>query len=340
MDLNTSTISDRLLVPIVNETDVAEARRKAAELAESLQFNAIQLANTALVSTELSTNLLKHARGGALMLQSFRNSGSPQVEMWALDKGPGMSSVQRAMEDGYSTAGSLGTGLGAANRLSSDFAVYSNTSRGTIVWSRIGQSVPSNGKAAFDIAGISFPKKSETVCGDNWGFIESKDSILLMVADGLGHGTGAAEASIDALTQLLKSGFIEPADLLKRAHESLKHTRGAALSVALINKPNRTISYSALGNVSAVLQSAEHRQSLLNEHGTAGYQANRIRQYSYSLPESAYLIMHSDGLASSWDINSYQGLFGSRPGAVCGLLFRDYTKGEDDATVVVARLRV
>ena len=81
-------------------------------------------------------NLMKHAGGGELLVQSI-DSPASGIELLALDKGPGMADVAVCLRDGYSTGGSPGTGLGAIERLSQSFDIYSQPGRGTVVFARL-----------------------------------------------------------------------------------------------------------------------------------------------------------------------------------------------------------
>ena len=95
---------------------VAEARRNAVAMATRLDLDDVVIARVALVVTEAATNLWKHAGGGEILLvPPALHSG---IEILALDKGPGIADLARCFQDGYSTAGSPGTGLGAIRRLS------------------------------------------------------------------------------------------------------------------------------------------------------------------------------------------------------------------------------
>ena len=76
---------------------------------------------------------------------------------------------------------------------------------------------------------------------------------------------------------------------------------------------------------------------LVSHHGTAGHNARKIAEYSYPWPEHAVLVMHSDGLATLRDLDRYPGLLQRDPGLVAGVLYRDFARRRDDATVVVAR---
>ena len=51
------------------------------------------------------------------------------------------------------------------------------------------------------------------------------------------------------------------------------------------------------------------------------------------------LVMHSDGLGSRWQMDRYPGLPRRHPTLIAGVLYRDWTRGRDDVTVVAARSR-
>ena len=80
------------------------------------------------------------------MFARWTSSSHKAVEMLALDRGPGMADVPRCLGDGYSTGGSLGQGLGAVRRLSTDFDIYSMPERGTAVYCQVAAEI--GGKAA------------------------------------------------------------------------------------------------------------------------------------------------------------------------------------------------
>ena len=101
-----------------------------------------RLAGTvAIAATELANNLLLHAGGGELLIQTLGPTIRPRVELLAIDRGPGMSDVARCLTDGYSTAGTPGTGLGAVRRLASEFDIYSAPGEGTVVMARFGAAI-------------------------------------------------------------------------------------------------------------------------------------------------------------------------------------------------------
>src|SRR5262249_59277746 len=111
------------------------------------------------------------------------------IEVLSLDRGRGMASVEQCFDDGYSTSGSPGTGLGAVRRLASLVDVYSTRAGGTAIVARVGADVPGAASVGFDIGAVCLPKAGEEICGDGWMTSAGRDgSLALLVVDGLGHG--------------------------------------------------------------------------------------------------------------------------------------------------------
>src|SRR6185295_2559252 len=124
----------------------------------------------------MATNLVKHAGGGDLLIETFDDADGKGIEIMALDKGPGMRDPAHCFTDGYSTAGSAGTGLGAISRLADRWDIYSLLGQGTVLMARIrGSVLPRHGGgpvsgAAMQLGVVVTPYPGETVCGDAWAF--------------------------------------------------------------------------------------------------------------------------------------------------------------------------
>ncbi len=136
-------------LPLAEASHVGEARRRATVLARGLRFSEADLGRVALVVTEAGTNLVVHAGGGELLLRPLGADGAIGLEVLALDRGPGMARIDECLRDGYSTAGTAGTGLGAIARLSTVFDIHSAPGIGTAVvarlWSRARAGSPGSG---------------------------------------------------------------------------------------------------------------------------------------------------------------------------------------------------
>jgi hypothetical protein len=79
---------------------------------------------------------------------------------------------------------------------------------------------------------------------------------------------------------------------------------------------------------------------MVSHNGTAGHSARKIQHFTYPWKSGAMMILHSDGLATHWSLDKYPGIYASHPGVIAALLFRDFQRGRDDATVVVVRQAV
>ena len=318
-------------LPITERSQASEARRKAGDLARQLGFSETQAGELAIVVTEAGNNLAKHATGGELLLSALADEKRAAIEMLAIDRGPGMD-LERCLRDGFSTTGTSGTGLGAMQRLAGYFDCWSNAS-GTVLLARFEREPP--GPSAFTIGSVRAAKPGETMCGDAWVSGEEPGLLALLVADGLGHGPFASDAAIEATRVFRSQTFRGAADMVRLVHGGLRGTRGAAIGVAAVELSAGKVRFSGLGNIAGVLVSAGRVQNMVSMNGTAGHQAARIGEFEYTWPEQGLLIMHSDGLGSSWSLERYPGLLRRHPSVIAGVLFRDYFRGRDDVTVVV-----
>ena len=79
---------------------------------------------------------------------------------------------------------------------------------------------------------------------------------------------------------------------------------------------------------------------LMSQNGTVGVQYRKFQELTYDWPAGGSLVMQSDGLKVDWQLNRYAGLAARHPGLVAGVLYRDFRRTNDDATVVVLRQRI
>jgi anti-sigma regulatory factor (Ser/Thr protein kinase) len=326
-------LRDDLLISIQESTDVAQARRLALGAAKDAGMGDRETGAVGIVVTEAATNLLKHASGGEIVVQR-RDS---IVTILAFDRGKGMVNVLRCLEDGYSTAGSPGTGLGAMRRLSNHFDIYSLPGAGTVLLAQIGAAKPAPGNV-FTVGAICAPAPGEEVSGDAWTQQSSPGGCRVVVADGLGHGPGAAAASQPAIQAAKDHPLLPPAALIDVAHARLRPTRGAAISIAEIRLHSGQVVFSGVGNVAGfVVSDTLPRRQMVSTNGTAGHQMRTAQEFLYPWTPRGVLILHSDGIQARWELERYPGLFQRHPSIIASVLFRDFRRGRDDATVVVVR---
>jgi len=330
-------MNDQVSVAVVEPSQVREARRTAMRLAQEAALPEVRCAEVAIVATELAGNLAKYGEQGRLFLQTLRSPRGSEVELLAVDRGPGMPDVQRCLRDGFSTAGTPGTGLGAVRRLSSEFDIHSAPGTGTVVLSRIGAGPARDARGVrFHWAAVSTPATHELVCGDMWRILERDGSLAVMVADGLGHGPLAAEAASRAVEAFDACGFDGPGPFFESAHRALAGSRGAAIAAALVTAGGG-IRYAGIGNIAGSIVQPYDSRGLMSHNGTVGLQMRKAQTLDYPWPDGALLIMHSDGMSTRWSVNDHAGLVARHPAVVAAVLHRDHTRGRDDSTIVVIR---
>lgn len=315
---------------------VGEARRHAAQLALECGLDEVEAGRLALVVTELGSNLVRHARGGRLLVAS--RPQRREVEVIALDEGPGIADVGRSLGDGYSTGGTPGTGLGAVRRLATTFDIHSSVPQGTIVLARVRSAEAEiDREAAICVGAVSLPKPGELVCGDAWAFALDGGRASLMVADGLGHGPDAAEASAAAIASFGEEPFAAPRRQLERAHARLRPTRGAAVAVLHADTGEAILRVAGAGNVIGRIVSGVHDRTLLTQHGTVGVTIRTPEETRAPWPDHALLVVCSDGIETRWQPELLRPVLGRDPAIAAALLVRDHFRTRDDATVAVMR---
>jgi anti-sigma regulatory factor (Ser/Thr protein kinase) len=333
-----SRMQSRLRVE--DASQVGECRRTAQRLAEACEFDATDVGRVGIVATELANNMVKHAGRGELLVQAICDGGTFTIEVVAVDRGRGMH-VESCMRDGYSTAGTAGTGLGAVFRMSTLFDAYSFVDRGSVVVSRVSQT-PRPGAAKLhaqektpEFGAICIALEGEIECGDIWRVAHRGGDSALMVADGLGHGPLAASAARAAAAAFAERPFDAPAECMQRLHGALAGGRGAAAACAVLSAEKAQLTYSGVGNISGTVIGGERSKGMVSHNGILGVQLLRKQQFDYDYNPANRVIMHSDGLSARWSLGDYPGLAAHHAAVIAAVLYRDHARARDDVTVVV-----
>jgi anti-sigma regulatory factor (Ser/Thr protein kinase) len=320
---------------LTDRSAVAEARRLGVELARGLGWNEVDRGEVAIIATELATNLVKHARDGMLSLTAESRAGRARLSLVSVDRGPGMD-VARCLVDGYSTAGSGGSGLGAVSRLADTLDVMS-TPAGTVLVAELCRPAAVFHPGAVRFGAFAMPKEGEAVNGDAWDCRAIDGLEAVVVCDGLGHGPYAHEASARAVSAFRNGHWRTALEAIEALDEALRPTRGAAAAVALIDAHAGVVRYCGVGNIAGKILGERGMRHLMSHNGILGHTSGRKAELEYELPPDGLLLLHSDGLHSRWRADDLETLACRHPDVVAGALYRDYARGNDDAVVVAAR---
>jgi anti-sigma regulatory factor (Ser/Thr protein kinase) len=325
------------VIGISDASGVAEARRSIADLALTVQLDDVAAGELALAVTEAGSNVFKHAGSGNIVARVIERSGVFGVEVMAIDKGPGIANVTASMRDGHSTTGTPGSGLGALQRMTSDLEVWSRPGAGTLVRFEVWPKVRPASAEAMASGVISAMKSGEDVCGDGWTVLQGRGRVVVFLVDGLGHGPEAATAARIAIEIVERNAQRDAPEIMDAVHGALRSTRGAAAAVALLQPENELCVYCGIGNIAASIRGSGAARSMVSHNGTLGHQVRKIQEFQYPFPKGSLLIMHSDGIATHWDLAAYPGIESRHPALVSAALYRDHNRGRDDLTVFALR---
>jgi hypothetical protein len=128
-----------------------------------------------------------------------------------------------------------------------------------------------------------------------------------------------------------------PEMMIAEMHVALHRSRGAALSLAVLDRSARTVRFCGVGNVDGRVATADENKHLVPQNGIVGHSMPSARSADTPWPSNARLVLHSDGISSRWRADRYPGLLARHPALLAGVLFRDFARARDDATVLVLR---
>lgn len=343
---------------IKDEAEVGAARRGVRRFASPLSFTEEELAEIDIVVQEMGTNAVRYARGGGRIHWTTTFGPAGGLELFYWDKGPGIDDLERAVRDGVSSGGGLGAGLGAIQRLSDEFEVYSTTrgttsrlsgsrrtTHGTSILCRkwaakakaAGERVGDEGGVLRRIGAWSRCRSGEYVNGDAYFFTRRGGETLLAVIDGLGHGGGAKQAA-EAAVAALEGWSGEPLDeVILAAHDALRATRGGVMGAVLVSPEDERFYYAGVGNIEVRVFNSPEPARPIPSNGTLGVRLPQVRVWPHRWSEGTTFVLASDGVSAKWDLESYPGILKRSPQLLAGLLIRDYGRDSDDATALVAR---
>jgi anti-sigma regulatory factor (Ser/Thr protein kinase) len=332
---------------------VGEARRQVVRLGYSIGFQKEVISRIELVVTEMATNLIQHRTVSPILrfgiTQTLEETGAagPDSARGLLviseDRGPGIVNLEQALQDRYSTAGTMGGGLGAIRRHSEEFSLASDTARpgrshpGTVVASRFWLAPPpSHGTVDCEI--LTRPKPGEIQNGDGVSFSRIGDRHQLALIDGLGHGAEAFKSTQDIQEVFRTHPSLRMPDLMERAHRAMHGGRGAVVGILQLDQREGQIRYVGVGNIDCRIYGKNPARPI-SMNGSLGVVLPRCREESYPFSPDDFFVMASDGISTRWEPESYP-QFLRVPLVMKGaLLFRDYSRLTDDATLAVGSFK-
>lgn len=116
-----------------NGEDVVRLRKAVRDRAIEAGFSLIDQTKVVTAASELGRNTIQYGGGGRVLIAVVQEERRRGLRLEFVDEGPGIPDIERALQDGFTSGGGLGLGLGGARRLSSDFHIESQPGKGTRV---------------------------------------------------------------------------------------------------------------------------------------------------------------------------------------------------------------
>jgi anti-sigma regulatory factor (Ser/Thr protein kinase) len=274
------------------------------------------------IYSELGTNILRHAGQGEIEFR-FTPDG-----LEIISRNPGTLEL-KAFLDGYSTAKSLGLGIGVVGRFSDDFSYSSENNQVTIKVLKTFH--PPETKA--DIACFSEGFSSETN-GDAFVKVSKSSYFLLGVADVLGHGSEAHEIALKIRKFLQAYHFLSLQDILSLLDMELRGKRGAAVSLLKIDFLRDKIFYCGVGNIECRIYPPQP-EAFISFPGVVGGRIDRLKLSEIKKPTDSVFILYTDGVSNPV-VTSRQ--LRNSATEIASNLIKNFGKPNDDRTVLVAKL--
>ncbi|MDA8381994.1 MAG: hypothetical protein M0037_02760 [Betaproteobacteria bacterium] len=330
---------------IQDESDGVLLRARVQAAARRLGFVETDRENMTLAAAEMASNQLKHAHRRGLV-QVWQQPGQT-LDLVALDFGGGIDDPVQAAQDGFSTAHTLGKGLGSIARLSHEWGLYTQPRapgpprwHGTLVWARFrAVHAPKErlGQPHVRVGLFSRSLADDRYNGDRVYLKIDGQRLAWIHLDGLGHGLEAQETT-DGLASAVALG-VAPQRLLRQVDQTLASRRGAVGVAVTLDLARGSACLAGVGDMSAQIHSDESVSSLGFAPGILGKEHEEPVVADIACRRQCTIITASDGIRNRSVAGEFPGLVHQHPQVVAYLLGNVMGRATDDQSVCVATAR-
>jgi len=188
------------------------------------------------------------------------------------------------------------------------------------------------------------PCKGEVHCGDACSYWKNGAYTTLCVADGLGHGMHAeiaAMAAMDFVSQHLR----DPLPIIfDQCNRTLRHTRGVAMGIAILDEHTGDLTYAGIGNIRAMVirsPGAGHTQwstvRLTSDPGIVGGGFRILRPERVAVTPDDLVLMFTDGIEEQIEFSNYTVTRSSNLQKLAQRIVRQWGRDYDDAAILIYR---
>jgi anti-sigma regulatory factor (Ser/Thr protein kinase) len=333
-------VSER--IPIFDEASASLVREAVRAAASGAGLPSDRAARMVSAASELAMNALRHARHGVVGVRAIARGGVPGIEVVATDRGDGIRDVAAALRPASQEAkplgASLGVGLAAVLELSDEVDFDVRLNEGACVRARKFAEPVARG---LELGIVGRPHPEESVSGDQAIALrdDADGSLVVAVADGLGHGPLARAASDAAVHVVASERQRAPDAILRECEAPLAKTRGAVMGVAAIDATNRRVTYAGAGNVVAHVYGFRGTQRFGGSSSVLGSPRTKksYRAEDEPIAPGEIFAMFTDGLTSRADLGRELEWLHKHPIFAAQALVSRFGRDNDDVLVLVAR---
>jgi len=348
-------VSERFF--ITNEMDVKMAVMRAGKMDIMSDASEVDCSLVATIVSELGSNIAKYAGRGYVSVGRIERSDGVHIEVTAEDSGPGIGDIAQAMQDHFSTGGTLGLGLPGVRRMADEFSIASQPGQGTRVYARklikgkrsappmpltraeSGPAEPSTlADSHWDVACQVRPFPGEIRCGDAAVATLVDGGLLLAIIDASGHGDRAQLVSARLEECLHKAASTDIAGVMAKLHKSAQGSLGAAVGLAFVEPAQRRFRYLGVGNTRAVKLGREAWRGVSRD-GVLGERFPTPFEQTVPLEADDCLILWTDGMSEHAANTLPKAVLLHSATDVAGRLIGDSARDYDDAGCVVLKWR-
>lgn len=323
---------DAITCNINKELDVVKARLMARDMAAEIGFKKAEQYQIATAVSELAQNIVKYADYGEIEIRPIAHHLQKGIQIRAVDQGPGIAEIATALDDHYSTGGTLGLGLSGVKRLMDEMIIDTEYTDGVRVTAKkwIHKISKELMRSKAVTASATRPYKGEQVCGDLAWVQYYEDCVFLAVIDAAGHGPEAAAIANDCKSIFNAHYSDELEQIIQLLHDYAKGlSRGLVAGLCRVQITTGLMEYCGMGNIDVRIFGKQSRR-FVSRDGVIGYQITKPITEDYILNDGDVLLMSTDGISTRFDLKDYPQIFLDNVDDVCETIISQFGKHDDD----------
>lgn len=322
-------------IPVDDEASVSLVRQRVRALADELGFDTERREAATIVASELGHNQVRHARLGEIWVRPVQRGGVAGIEIDAVDMGAGFADPVSAFRGQLRRGGEgLGIGLAAVRRLATEVDVDTRNGRGARV---VARTFAGEVSRLAEVAIVGEPRVNELVSGDDAVFVRTDRRLVVALADGLGHGKLAQQASTAACAHVRAHADRRPLEIVDSADAAIRGTRGAALAVAALDLETDELEVCIAGNIRAGVYAPNASKRFAYVPRIVGSGRGRRLREERVPRNGGALVLFTDGLPERTDPGADRPGTTGWPLRLAWRLLVNHGRSSDDSTVLALR---